>query len=142
MGLGHVPTGSVPRAREGADVSRRQRRRAGTARDLDLSDRARIGGAGERIAARFLTDHGMAVVAANVEVGRGELDLLAVDGMTRVAVEVRTTTGEGDPIDAVDPLKRRQVAMLAARIGAGRVDFVGVGIGSDGAVVHWVPGCD
>lgn len=84
----------------------------------------------------------MTVVAANVEVGRGELDLLAVDGMTRVAVEVRTTTGEGDPIDAVDPLKRRQVAMLSARIGAGRVDFVGVGIGPDGAVVHWVPGCD
>lgn len=84
----------------------------------------------------------MAVVAANVEIGRGELDLLALDGMTRVAVEVRTTTGEGDPIDAVDSLKRRQVGVLAARIGAGRVDFVGVGIGLDGAVVHWVPGCD
>jgi Holliday junction resolvase-like predicted endonuclease len=82
------------------------------------------------------------VVAANVNVGRGEIDLLGIDGRTRVAVEVRTTTAGGDPIDAVGPSKRRQVMSLARRIGAGRVDFVGVGIGPTAVVVHWVPGCD
>jgi putative endonuclease len=100
-----------------------------------------LGIAGERVAARFLTDHGLEVVARNVDVGRGELDLLAIDRDTRVVVEVRTITGLGDPIDAVGPSKRRRVSALAGRIGAGRVDFIGVGIGPDEALVHWVPGC-
>jgi Holliday junction resolvase-like predicted endonuclease len=81
------------------------------------------------------------VVASNLDVGRGELDLLALDGRTRVVIEVRTISGGGDPIDAVDASKRRRVRTLAGRIGAGRVDFIGVGIAPAGLVVHWVPGC-
>ncbi len=73
-------------------------------------------------------------------VDAGEIDILAIDDGTRVVVEVRSITGTGDPIDAVSPDKRRQVSQLASRIGAGRVDFVGIGIGPDAAVVHWVPG--
>jgi len=80
-------------------------------------------------------------VAANVGVGRGELDLLAFDGGERVAIEVRTVTGDVDPIDAVGPSKRRQVQTLARTVGATRVDFVGVGIGESAVVVHWVTGC-
>lgn len=79
------------------------------------------------------------VVAADLELEGGEVDLVAWDGRTRVVVEVRTITGGGDPIDAVDPGKRRRVTALAARSGVGRVDFVGVGIQRDGVVVHWVP---
>jgi putative endonuclease len=100
-----------------------------------------VGEAGERIAAWFLTDHGLDVLAHNVEVRRGELDLLAVDGDVRVVVEVRTITGRGDPIDAVGPAKRRRVTALASRIGATRVDFLGVRIGPQEVLVHWVPGC-
>jgi hypothetical protein len=33
------------------------------------------------------------------------------------------------------------VRRLAAMAGAQRVDFVGVRLGVDGVVVHWVPGC-
>jgi Holliday junction resolvase-like predicted endonuclease len=88
-----------------------------------------------------LADHGLEVVSANINVGRGEIDLLGIDGGTKVAVEVRTTTGGADPIDAVGPSKRRQVRSLARQIGAGRVDFVGVGIGPMAVVVHWVPDC-
>jgi putative endonuclease len=96
---------------------------------------------GEEIAARFLTDHGLEVVARNVKIGGGELDLLATDGPIRVVAEVRATTGDlDDPIDAVDEGKRRHVRMLAHAVGATRVDFVGVGIGSSGVVIHWVPG--
>ena len=40
------------------DVPRRERRRAGEARDLDLTDQVRVGKLGERIAASFLTSHG------------------------------------------------------------------------------------
>ena len=100
-----------------------------------------MGKLGERIAARFLTDHGLDVVAHNIEVGRGELDLLALDGGVRVVVEVRTITGGADPIDAVGPGKRRRVRQLAGRLRAGRVDYVGIRIGGEDVVVHWVPGC-
>ncbi len=71
----------------------------------------------------------------------GEVDIVATDGGARVVAEVRTTTGgRPDPIDAVDPAKRRKVHRLARRIGADRVDFVGVGLQDDGVVIHWVPG--
>ena len=96
---------------------------------------------GERIAAMFLTSHGLEVIGRNVEVGRGEVDLLALDQGRRVAVEVRATTADRDPIDAIGPRKRRHVTRLAGALGAHRVDFLGVRIGSDGVVVHWVPGC-
>lgn len=70
----------------------------------------------------------------------GEIDILARDGETRVAVEVRTTTGRSDPIDALDESKRSRVARLGAMAGADRVDLVGVGVGLQGLDIHWVPG--
>jgi Holliday junction resolvase-like predicted endonuclease len=74
-------------------------------------------------------------------VGRGEIDLVAIDRGQRVAVEVRTVTAEGDPIDAVGHSKRKRVRRLAGSIGAARVDFIGVRLGAGDVVVHWVPGC-
>lgn len=95
---------------------------------------------GEKLAAWFLQSHGLRVVASNVPVGRGELDLIAQDGKRLVAVEVRTVTSPGDPIDAIDPAKRRQVGSLAARVGIDRIDYVGVGLGPRFIDFHWVPG--
>jgi putative endonuclease len=108
--------------------------------------RITVGALGEEIAAQFLTDHGLGVVARNVEVGcvdsfRGEIDLIATDHGQRVVIEVRTVTGGDDPIDAVGPSKRRRVRRLAGAAGAARVDFVGVKLGADDVMVHWVPGC-
>lgn len=80
------------------------------------------------------------MVAANVPVDRGEIDILALDRGEKVAIEVRTITGEGEPIDAADPAKRRTVHRLARHAGATRVDFVGVRLGPDAVVFHWVPG--
>ncbi|MGH8872297.1 MAG: YraN family protein [Acidimicrobiia bacterium] len=100
-----------------------------------------MGAAGEQIAARFLTDHGLDLVARNLEVDRGELDLLVLDHGVKVVVEVRTITGAGDPIDAVVVTKRRQVRRLAGKVAAARVDFLGVRMGTDDVVIHWVPGC-
>ena len=96
---------------------------------------------GERIAARFLASHGLDVVGHNVKVGRGELDLLALDRGRRVVVEVRAITADRDPIDAIGPDKRRHVKRLAGAAGASRVDFLGVRIGPDDVEIHWVPGC-
>ena len=95
---------------------------------------------GERIAATFLTSHGLDVVRRNFEVGCGELDLLALDRGQRVVVEVRAITSDRDPIDAIGPGKRRRVSRLAGAVGASRVDFLGIRIGPDDVVVHWVPG--
>jgi len=95
---------------------------------------------GERLTCQFLDDHDVHVVATNVRVGRGEIDILAMDGRQRVAVEVRTITGEGEPIDAADPAKREMVRRLARLAGANRVDFVGVRVARDAVTFHWVPG--
>ena len=95
---------------------------------------------GEGLARWFLEGQGLEVISTNLVVDGGEIDILAVDDETRVVVEVRSISGTGDPINAVSPDKRRRVTQLASRVGAGRVDFVGIGIGPDAAVIHWVPG--
>jgi Holliday junction resolvase-like predicted endonuclease len=87
-----------------------------------------------------LRQQGLQITARNVEVPGGEIDLLALDGRTRVAVEVRTVSGAGDPIDAVDGAKRRHVTRLARRAGADRIDFLGVALRPWGAELHWLPG--
>ena len=75
-------------------------------------------------------------------VGRGEVDLIALDGRDKVAVEVRTITGPADPIDAVDAAKRHQVTRLGRQIGANRIDFIGIRVSSTGVDIHWLPGRD
>jgi putative endonuclease len=95
---------------------------------------------GEGLAARFLNDHGLSPIGSNVRVGKGEVDLLAMDGSTRVVVEVRTTTGTGDPIDAIDHQKRDRVGRLAAKGEADRVDLIGIRLDDRGMDVHWLPG--
>lgn len=82
----------------------------------------------------------MRPITSNVGVDGGEIDLLMSDNGLRVAVEVRTVTGAGDPIDAVDGAKRSRVRRLAGKVGAGRVDYLGIGFRPWGVEVHWVPG--
>jgi Holliday junction resolvase-like predicted endonuclease len=79
-------------------------------------------------------------VGRNIGLDGGEIDILALDGSVRVAVEVRAITGGGDPIDAIDHSKRRHVRRLAALVGAGRTDFVGVAFGDRAVEVHHLPG--
>ena len=102
--------------------------------------RSATGATGERIAAWWLAARGLHILDRNVTVTGGEIDLIARDGTRRVAVEVRTITGGGDPIDAIDESKRSHVNSLAAGAGASRVDLVGVALDRDALVVHWVPG--
>ena len=99
-----------------------------------------MGAAGERFAVWWLAGQGLSVRGRNLEIEGGELDILACDGSTRVAVEVRTITGPGDPIDAVDCSKRAHVRRLAGSVGVTRVDFIGIGFRPWGVEVHWLPG--
>ena len=104
---------------------------------------------GEDEAARFLAGHGLALLARNVRVGGGELDLVAEDGGTVVFVEVkwRRDASRGAPAEAVTSLKRRRL-LSAARAwlaqnpaGAGReVRFDVVAIEGDANTIDWIRG--
>ncbi len=98
-----------------------------------------MGVLGERIAARFLTDRGATVLERNIRIDRGELDLVVAFDGRRVAVEVKTATGDTDPVYHFDTAKSDQVRSLASRRGIHRVDYVGVAITPMGALVRWLP---
>jgi putative endonuclease len=69
----------------------------------------------ERAAARFLRRLGYRILAQNYTCPRGELDLVAVDGVCVVFVEVRST-GHDDvsrPATSVDIAKQRRLTDLA-----------------------------
>lgn len=75
----------------------------------------RLGALGERLAADYLRRQGMTIVGQNVKLGRGEIDLIAVDGRTIVFVEVKTRVSHerGHPLEAITPTKQRQLSRLA-----------------------------
>jgi putative endonuclease len=129
MGVGYVPAGPFRQERQGDDLSGREHR--GTRTDL--------GALGEEIAARFLQDRGATIVARNVRIGRGELDLIVAFGDELAAVEVKTGSAGSEPIYHFDVDKQRQVRALAATRRIGRVDYVGVVRSADGVAVRWLP---
>src|SRR5436305_1122695 len=74
-----------------------------------------FGSRSERAAARFLRRLGYRILARNVNLPSGELDLVALDGRTLVFVEVRSTEG-GDadrPAASVDLVKQRKLTNAA-----------------------------
>jgi putative endonuclease len=76
-----------------------------------------LGRRGERRAAWFYRLRGYRIIARNLRVGRGEIDLIVRRGRTLAFVEVKTrqrlTAGEG--FAAVDRAKRMQMIELASR---------------------------
>jgi putative endonuclease len=82
------------------------------------TDQQRAGDAAEELVASRLAAAGWTVLARNVRVGRGELDLVAVDPGPPpwlVVVEVRWRRGRtfGLPEETVDWRKRRHVRLAA-----------------------------
>src|SRR5436305_7815261 len=74
-----------------------------------------FGSRSERAAARFLRKLGYRVLARNVNLPTGELDLVALDGRTLVFVEVRSTE-RGDtlrPAESADAVKQRKLTDAA-----------------------------
>ena len=96
----------------------------------------------EELAVAFLIRHQVQVLARNVIVGRGEIDVLAVIDGNRSVVEIRSVR-QGrewiDPMSAFDVAKARQVRGLASQVGAGRVDLVTVSFSPGGVDLHWLP---
>ena len=84
------------------------------------------------------------VLACNVVVGRGEIDLLVRFGSTVAAVEVKTiipSVASDEPLDHFTPAKARQVSQLAAALTPAvyRVDVVGVTVRRRGVDIRWLP---
>jgi len=81
------------------------------------SDHLAVGRAGERRAAWFYRFRGYRILGRNVVLGRGEIDLVVRRGRTLVFVEVKTrlSSSHGEPWQAVDRDKRRQLIGLARR---------------------------
>lgn len=102
--------------------------------------RRKTGVRGERVAALFLSRRGARVLAFNVDVPDGEIDLvIELDGR-RIAVEVRTRWNE-DPMVAFDHSKLDRVRRSARRLRppVHRIDLVTVEFDDSGAHVRWTP---
>ena len=74
-----------------------------------------IGGAAEDEAARFLSRHGLEVVARNYRTRLGEIDLVAREGDVLVFVEVRLRSSArfGHALESIDAHKRRRIVAAA-----------------------------
>jgi putative endonuclease len=103
-----------------------------------------IGRCGERLAAAHLERLGLRVIARNVRVGAGEIDLIAFDGRTLVFAEVKTARARrgapGVPLERLGVaqrmrLRRAAVRWLAespARPAARAIRFDAIGVLIDG----------
>jgi Holliday junction resolvase-like predicted endonuclease len=105
---------------------------------------AELGIYAEDLAVQMLRRHGVRVVARNVRVGEGELDIVAMLERERIVVEVRSvreepSPGRVDPLDAFDQAKACQVRRLAGSIGCSRVDLVAIRFWRRGVDLHWLP---
>lgn len=77
--------------------------------------RKALGHQGENMAENFLQAKGYRMIARNVRMQHGEIDLIAADGETLVFVEVRTRSSVvyGTPAESVTWRKRRKLRELA-----------------------------
>jgi len=110
----------------------------------------KLGAWGEVLAARHLIGEGMVVLDRNWRGGAGEIDLVLRDGTTLVVCEVKTrsSTGWGEPLEAVGQRKADRLRRLAAQWMAARgirapevrIDLVGVLRTPQGPVVEHVKG--
>jgi putative endonuclease len=106
--------------------------------------RQALGRYGEDLAAAWLHEAGMAVLARNWRCRTGEIDIVARDGDVLVVCEVKTRRGLGfgSPLEAVTTVKAHRLARLAVEYRRAeslvpcpvRIDVVGVLIGPDGCV--------
>ena len=105
-----------------------------------------LGRAGEEIAVRHLARQGYEIIARNVRLPGGELDVVAREGNCLVFVEVRTRRGHGHgtPEESITPAKQERLRLLAdAYLQAlpvpppnCRVDVVAVELSPDGRLLR------
>lgn len=102
-------------------------------------DRRALGEFGESVAAAFLQRRGAVVVARNVELPAGEVDLVVDFPSERAVVEVRTARREDVAPELVPMAKESQLRRLAAMLDPPvfRIDVITVLVAAGGIRVRW-----
>ncbi len=111
------------------------------------SQRKKTGAYGERLAERYLTEHGYEIVAKNWRCPEGELDLIARQGEMLVFAEVRTRRGThlGPPEASITPAKQTKLVQLAYTFLADyenpdcawRIDVIAIVLNQQGKVMRF-----
>ncbi len=98
-----------------------------------------LGAKGEELAAEFLIAKGYKLLARNLVLKIGEIDLLCQNGEVIVVVEVKTQARAifADPIYKINPTKQRKLRSLA-RVVAARYPDRNIRI--DAVTVYWQKG--
>lgn len=110
-----------------------------------MTERRKLGDAGERYAERLLTRAGWRILDRQWRGSKGEIDLVALDGDVLVLVEVKTRRGArmGTAEEAVTPAKADRLIALGSEYVAThpayadllwRIDLVAITLDSGGAV--------
>lgn len=76
-----------------------------------MDHRRQLGKAGEEIASIYLEGKGYRIIETNYRCRTGELDIIAMDGRTLVAIEVKTRSNlaYGLPCQSITPKKKRRI---------------------------------
>ena len=106
-----------------------------------MSERQRLGQAGERAAAAFLERRGYRILDRNYRCRYGEIDCVAVHRGTLVFLEIKTRSSlaYGPPHEAVDLRKRRRLTRIARHY-ARQKGLLDVPQRFDVVSVHWEGG--
>ncbi len=110
-----------------------------------MTERRKLGDAGERYAERLLTRAGWRILDRQWRGSKGEIDLVALDGDVLVLVEVKTRRGArmGTAEEAVTPAKADRLIALGSEYVAmhpayadllWRIDLVAITLDASGAV--------
>ena len=107
---------------------------------------AALGRLAEEEACRFLRAKGISILARNVALDAGEIDILTRIGGERTLVEVRSTrTRSGatwpptQTLAAFDYQKAQQVRKMARISRCARIDLIAIRFHEGGIDLHWVP---
>jgi putative endonuclease len=115
---------------------KRRRKRKKNPPNSSMIDRQELGRRGENLVVEFLVQRGMKLIARNLRLAGGEIDLLLQEGETVVVVEVKTQTKASfsHPIFQIHPRKALTLRRLGAAI-ANRYPNQNVRL--DAATVYW-----
>ncbi|WP_082989392.1 YraN family protein [Christensenella intestinihominis] len=88
-----------------------------------MTDAMRLGKAGEDTVCQYILRRGMKLLARNYRSGKGEIDLIALDGDTIAFIEVkaRSNTNFGTAAEAVGYRKQQMLIQTAQRFIAQRM---------------------
>lgn len=113
---------------------------------MDKTKNKNTGDEGEQIACDYLESIGYKILGRNIELGIGEIDILALDQRTVVLVEVKTVRGSGfgPAKDLVRRAKQEKLRNLARILEqkypnrAIRIDVIGVNLSETPAKVEHI----